>query len=124
MPSFFSLPSYIPTTKLPLLKTAESFTTEYVHRLQEPKYSNLSKVSVAGVAYDAVWALARGLDRAVTRIDLNDSSGCDHLPGELVPLEEFDYQNERMGCVLRKSFSQVSFHGITVSHPSCIHSVT
>ena len=60
-----------------------------------------------------------GLHNASERVKMNDSSGCDHLSGELVPLEKFDYLNDKMGCVLRKSFHQVSFHGITVSHCSC-----
>ena len=69
----------------------------------------------AGLAYDTVWALAHGLDRAVDAIVKNDSSGCEDLPGDLVPLEKFNYQNEKMGCVLRKSIGNVHFPGITVS---------
>ena len=63
--------------------------------------------------------MALGLHNASERVRVNDSSGCGHLPGKLVPLEKFDYLNDRMGCVLRNSFQQVSFRGITVSHPSC-----
>ena len=58
--------------------------------------------------------MALGLDHALERVSRNDSSGCDHLPGKLVPLENFDYYNELMGCVLKKSFHQVNFTGITV----------
>ena len=61
-----------------------------------------------------MWAMALGLHNASMRIRMNDSSGCDDHPGELVPLEEFDYLNDKMGCVLRESFQQVNFHGITV----------
>ena len=60
--------------------------------------------------------MALGLHNASERVKINDSSGCDHLPGELVPLEHFDYLNDKMGCVLRNSFQHVSFRGITVSH--------
>ena len=63
-----------------------------------------------------MWALAVGLHNALEWIQINDSSGCGHLPGELVPLEKFDYLNERMGCVLRKSLYGISFTGVTVSH--------
>ena len=61
--------------------------------------------------------MALGLHNASERVRLNDSTGCDddNLSGELVPLEEFEYVNDRMGCVLRESFQQVRFHGITVS---------
>ena len=63
--------------------------------------------------------MALGLDIASERVNRNDSSGCGHLPGELVPLENFTYKNEMMGCVLRNSFHQVNFSGITVSHYLC-----
>ena len=77
---------------------------------------NLTEFILSGSLYDATWAMALGLHAASERVRMNDSSGCGHLPGELVPLEEFDYHNERMGCVLHDSFHQVDFNGITVSH--------
>ena len=76
---------------------------------------NLTEFVSAGTEFDGVWALALGLHNASERVRLNDSSGCDHLKGSLVPLEDFDYLNDKMGCVLRRSFQQVNFHGITVS---------
>ena len=63
-----------------------------------------------------MWALALGLHKASEKVRMNESNGCDHLPGKLVPLEDFDYSNERMGCVLQNSFQQVNFTGVTVSH--------
>ena len=75
---------------------------------------NITDFILSGSSYDAVWAMALGLHYASERVSSNDSSGCDHLPGKLVPLEDFDYLNELMGCVLRKSFHQVNFTGITV----------
>lgn len=75
---------------------------------------NLTEFIVAESEFDAIWVMALGLHSASERVRMNDSSGCDHLPGELVPLEEFDYVNDRMGCVLRNSFQQVRFRGITV----------
>ena len=77
---------------------------------------NLRPTSAPGLTYDATWAMAMGLHAASERVSRNDSSGCGHLSGELVPLERFDYLNERMGCVLRRSLSDVSFKGVTVSH--------
>ena len=61
--------------------------------------------------------MALGLHNASERVRMNHSSGCDHLPGALVPLEQFDYLNDRMGCVLHSSFQNVEFRGITVSNP-------
>lgn len=77
---------------------------------------NLSEFIIAGSEFDAIWAMALGLHNASERVIMNDSSHCDHLSGDMVPLEEFDYLNDRMGCVLRNSFQQVRFRGITVSN--------
>lgn len=80
----------------------------------EYKEQNLTEVVVAGTEFDAAWAMAQGLHIASEKVTMNDSNGCNHLLGELVPLENFDYKNDKMGCVLRKSFQQVNFTGITV----------
>ena len=76
---------------------------------------NLTEFALASSEFDAIWGMALGLHSASERISAGDASGCDELPGELVPLEDFDYLNEKMGCVLRESFQSVSFRGITVS---------
>ena len=68
-----------------------------------------------GVVFDAVLALALGLRRAAIRVTRKDSSGCESFPGKLVPLEEFSYFNDKMGCVLRQSLASLSFVGVTVS---------
>jgi hypothetical protein len=98
-----------------IFKTPDEYEVEYRKRLREDRYQNLTEVSVAASEYDATWAMALGLHNAMERISLNDSTGCKDLPGELVPLESFDYRNNKMGCVLLKSFQQVNFRGITVS---------
>ena len=46
---------------------------------------------------------------------MGNDSGCENLQGELVPLEDFDYTNEKVGCILRQGFAEVNFVGITVS---------
>ena len=46
---------------------------------------------------------------------MRNDSGCEGLPGDLVPLEKFDYTNERVGCILRQGFAEVNFFGLTVS---------
>ena len=66
--------------------------------------------------------MALGLHRTSERVERNDSSGCDHLSGNLVKLEDFDYQNEVMGCIMRQSLHEVNFTGITVS-TTAIHAV-
>ena len=67
------------------------------------------------MAYDAIWAIALALHNASESVRISDSSGCEDHPGELVPLEEFDYGNKLMGCVLRRSMGNVQLAGITVS---------
>ena len=76
---------------------------------------NISEFILSGSSYDAVWAMALGLHYASERVRRNDHSGCEQLSGNLVKLENFDYQNKVMGCILRKSFHEVNFTGITVS---------
>ena len=45
-----------------------------------------------------------------------DEGGCAHVEGDLVPLEEFDYHNKKMGCLLKESMDEVFFLGVSVSH--------
>ena len=99
------------------MQTPQEYEKEYSRRLQTEHYQsqNISEFILSGSSYDAVWAMALGLHYASERVKANDSSGCNHLTGNLVTLENFDYHNELMGCVLRKSFHQVNFTGITVS---------
>ena len=98
-------------------QTPEEFEEEYSNLLHQERYKvqNLTEFILSGSLYDATWAMALGLHKASERVLANDSSGCDHFPGKLDPLEDFEYQNKKMGCVLRKSFHQVHFLGITVS---------
>ena len=79
---------------------------------------NLTHFTIAGTEFDAMWTIALGLHAASERISANDSSGCEEVPGELVPLERFHYLNDKMGCILHNSFQQVNFQGITVITPS------
>ena len=99
------------------MQTPEEYEKEYSKLLQQERYQvqNLTKFIASGSIYDATWAMALGLHNASEMVMMNDSSGCDHLPGRLVPLEDFDYMNEKMGCVMHNSFHQVHFFGITVS---------
>ena len=66
------------------------------------------------MAYDSVWAIALGLDQATKKIQMNDDSGCEGLDGEIVPLENFTYQNKKLGCIIENSFVNMTFRGITV----------
>ena len=74
-----------------------------------------------GIAYDAIWALALGLNATQEMVERNDSAetGCSNTSGRLVPLHEFDYSNEMMGCVIRWNLEQTNFTGVSVSTYSC-----
>ena len=86
----------------------------YNSQLNDSKYENLTHLEAAGMAFDAVWAIALGLNNTLDN-KTNDSE-CIGLPGERVELKEFNYTNEQMGCVLQKGFELVNFTGITVSN--------
>ena len=95
-----------------LSQTPENFKRQYDEVIASTEYKSYSRY---GLAYDAMWAIALGLNTTLTRIRNNDSSGCEDVPGSIVPLEEFDYSNAKMGCLLRQSYHQTSFSGVTVS---------
>ena len=91
------------------------FDQLYKDRVAAEKYYNETLAS--GLAYDAIWALALGLNATQEMVDRNDSTetGCSNTSGRLVPLHEFDYGNEMMGCVVRWNLEQTSFIGVSVS---------
>ena len=43
------------------------------------------------------------------------------MEGDLVPLEQFDYGNKKLGCLLQESMDEVFFLGVTVSHATVSH---
>uniref|UniRef100_A0A1X7VGX3 G-protein coupled receptors family 3 profile domain-containing protein n=1 Tax=Amphimedon queenslandica TaxID=400682 RepID=A0A1X7VGX3_AMPQE len=93
--------------------TSRIFADQYHFLLQEPKYENLTELGIAGLAFDAVWAIAVGLDIASKKILFGNETGCEKLSGEIAPLEYFNYTNKKLGCILKQSFSEVNFLGIT-----------
>ena len=42
-------------------------------------------------------------------------TGCENLPGELVPFEEFTYNNSKMGCLITWNLRRLNFSGVSVS---------
>ena len=77
----------------------------------------------AGVRlYDVIWVLALALNNTMTMVRNNDISqtGCSNASGSLVPLEEFNYTNEKMGCVIQWNLQQTNFSGGSVSFTHCI----
>ncbi len=72
------------------------------------------------MAFDALWTFALALNRtsemvqSSTRQGIANLTGC-NVPGELVPLENFAYSNQFMGCVIRWNLEKTDFVGISVS---------
>ena len=64
-----------------------------------------------------LWVLALALNHTIAMIDSGDTSGtgCDGVPGSLAPLEEFDYSNKKIGCLIQWNIQQTDFSGLTVS---------
>ena len=73
------------------------------------------------IAFDAMWTVARVLnyteEMRLQNISKSDPEleECGHLPGELVPLNKFNYSNAFMGCVIKSNYHKVNFTGVSVS---------
>ena len=80
-------------------------------------------VAYGGVAYDAIWILALALNKTLSMVEEGSSSvigtGCENATGWLAPLEEFSYNNEKMGCLIQWNLQQTNFSGVSVSIISC-----
>ena len=80
-------------------------------------------VAYGGVAYDAIWILALALNKTLSMVEEGSSSvigtGCENATGWLAPLEEFSYDNEKMGCLIQWNLQQTNFSGVSVSVISC-----
>ena len=77
------------------------------------------------MAYDATWAMAVGLDRAAERIKNHNESGCEHLEGLITPLENFTYSNQKLACIVLKSYAEAMFDGVTVRYSVTVkHTLT
>jgi hypothetical protein len=90
------------------------FEEEYARRAKEGEF----EVIDAGVRlYDVMWILATALNNTMTAVESGDinGTGCEGLPGSMVPLEQFSYSNERMGCVIEWNLQQTNFSGVSVS---------
>ena len=98
-----------------ITQTPRQFDSMYTSRSALLGYS---PILLSGLAYDAVWALALGLNRTQEMFLSNYNVaeiGCDGLDGGLVPLEQFNYSNGVMGCVMRWNLQQTNFSGVSVS---------
>lgn len=74
--------------------------------------------TTAAQLHDDVWGLALALNETMTMVKEGNISttGCESLPGDLVPLEEFTYNNTKMGCVITWNLRKTTFSGVSVCH--------
>ena len=100
---------------LSFMQSLTVFMNEYEERAKREHYSIINQ---AYRLYDVLWVLALALNDTITMIDHGDDisgTGCDRVSGLLVPLEEFDYSNKKMGCLVQWNIQQTDFYGLTVS---------
>ena len=87
----------------------------------EAQENNYTYTFTATTAYDATWALAFALDRTSSMIndsneEIFNKTGCRSSGGRrIVPLENFTYDNDLMGCVIRSHLTWTNFTGVSVS---------
>ena len=74
--------------------------------------------STAAQLFDDIWGLALALNATKAMVEANDidETGCQNHPGDLVALEDFTYNNSKMGCLIRWNLRQTNFSGVSVSH--------
>ena len=89
----------------------------YDESIVNDTYSGIYVKKTVGpsVFYDLIWSLALGLNETAKRVAEMNETGCEMFSGELVPLESFNYSNQKMGCLLRESIQQVYFDGLSVN---------
>jgi hypothetical protein len=68
------------------------------------------------VIFDALWILALALNNTMNMVDTRDISitDCGNVTGSLENLQDFNYKNRKMGCVIRWNLNNTSFSGVSV----------
>ncbi|CAI8046144.1 Gamma-aminobutyric acid type B receptor subunit 2 [Geodia barretti] len=97
--------------------SSREFIGNYTTRLWPE--SNYNHSSIFLMAFDALWSMAQMLNytEEMRLRDLprnhSDFDECRHLDGSLVPLDEFNYTNAFMGCMMRDNYYKVDFTGVS-----------
>jgi hypothetical protein len=63
-----------------------------------------------------MWILATALNNTMTAVESGDidGTGCEELPGSLVPLQNFSYGDVKMACLIQWNLQQTNFSGVSV----------
>ena len=99
------------------MQSARHIGELYDRRVDEKTYGDYEKSIVSFLAYDAVWILALALERTLkfqNKSEADSFTGCGNWQGDFVPLENFNYSNGYMGCVIRWALSETDFVGSSV----------
>ncbi len=93
---------------------------EFVAKYENRTDSEYDRV-LAGVMFDVVWVLAMALNETMTMINHGDISqtNCVNASGDLLPLELFNYTNEKIGCLVQWNLQRTHFDGVSVSNAKC-----
>ena len=97
------------------LQLLATFNEMYEERTRRDHYNTTSQ---AYKLYDVMWALALALNStdAMVKSGANISgTGCEDVPGSVVPLEMFEYSNKKLGCLIQWNIQRTNFSGLTVS---------
>lgn len=95
------------------VKTPQRFLSEYKNRCTQDKYYATDD---GGRAYDAAWVLALALNSTMAMVKRGNinGTGCENRSGSLLPLDQFNYTNEKMGCLIQWNIQRSNFSGVTV----------
>ena len=97
------------------LQLLPTFNEMYEERAKRDHYNTTNQ---AYKLYDVMWALALALNStdAMIKGGANISeTGCDDVPGSIIPLEMFEYSNKKLGCLIQWNIQRTNFSGLTVS---------
>ena len=112
--------SHIPNkiNVLSFSQTSKKYMELYSEKRKDEGYSD---TIVHTLAFDAVWALAIALNRTASQLDEMDYRNsdileCSKLQGSLnVSLDQFEYSNAQLACLLKKNMQRTLFDGVSVS---------
>ena len=70
--------------------------------------------TTAAQLHDDVWGLALALNTTMAMVNNITGTGCENEVGDLVPLEQFTYNNSKMGCVITWNLRHIEFSSVSV----------
>ena len=71
-------------------------------------------------AFDAVYSMAIALDKVQKAVCKGDNLGCGHSEN-LTSIEDFQYYNAQLECMVKVELSNTDFLGVSVSNRNLIN---